>query len=176
MNPTTSVATPAPETARRLVAFAVVGALGMIVQIATFTLLNRGGLHYALASALAVELAVLHNFVWHERWTWADRPAAGTRERLARLLGFHLANGLVSIVGTLLFTIAFVEALGLPPVVANIAAIGATGILNFAASDRLIFAGGLRHSGGVPSGQEEPCLPRTGSVHSTSPSPCSSSQ
>ena len=26
---------------------------------------------------IAVEAAVLHNFGWHERWTWRDRPRAG---------------------------------------------------------------------------------------------------
>ncbi len=31
------------------------------------------GPHYLVATALAVEMAVLHNFFWHRRWTWADR-------------------------------------------------------------------------------------------------------
>jgi putative flippase GtrA len=28
------------------------------------------------ATAVAVELAVLHNFVWHHCWTWRDWPSA----------------------------------------------------------------------------------------------------
>ena len=39
-----------------------------------------GALHenYMAATALAVEPAVLHNFVWHEMYTWKHlpRPAA----------------------------------------------------------------------------------------------------
>lgn len=126
---------------RRAVAFAAIGALGFAVQLAAFAVLVRGaGLHYALASALAVEAAVLHNFLWHERWTWADRPAGSPGARLARLGGFHLSNGLVSIGGTLLFTVVFVEGAGLPPIAANAAALGATGVLNFVVSDRLVFS------------------------------------
>ena len=34
------------------------------------------GLHYLVAAMLAIELAALHNFVWHLRWTWGDRPGA----------------------------------------------------------------------------------------------------
>jgi len=126
---------------RRAVAFAVIGAFGFAVQLAAFVALVRGaGLHYALASALAVEAAVLHNFLWHERWTWADRPARSLVARLARLGGFHLSNGLVSIGGTLLFTVVFVEGAGLSPIAANAAALGATGVLNFVLSDRLVFS------------------------------------
>jgi len=126
---------------RRAFAFAAIGALGFGVQLAAFaTLVHAAGLHYALASALAVELAVLHNFAWHERWTWADRPAASLAARLARLGGFHLSNGAVSIGGTLLFTVVFVEGAGLSPMLANVAAVGATGVLNFVVSDRLVFS------------------------------------
>lgn len=126
---------------RRAVAFAAIGALGFAVQLVAFAALVHGaGLHYALASALAVETAVLHNFLWHERWTWVDRPAASPVTRLARLGGFHLSNGLVSIGGTLLFTVVFVEGAGLPPVAANTVALAATGVLNFVVSDRLVFS------------------------------------
>jgi hypothetical protein len=32
---------------------------------------------------LAVETALLHNFVWHERWTWADRKRGASRACLS---------------------------------------------------------------------------------------------
>jgi putative flippase GtrA len=129
-------------TSGRAFAFAVVGAIGLAVQIAAFTVLTgAAGVSYPLASVLAVELAVLHNFAWHERWTWADRPAASRRVRLGRLAGFHLSNGLVSIVGTLGLTVAFVESADLPPFAANLTAVAVTGVLNYLASDRLVFVG-----------------------------------
>ena len=34
---------------------------------------------------MAVEIAVIHNFLWHERFTWADRPAGRPMQSLVRL-------------------------------------------------------------------------------------------
>ena len=31
--------------------------------------------HYLVATAVAIEVSVLHNFVWHLRWTWAPPDA-----------------------------------------------------------------------------------------------------
>ena len=55
-------------------------------------------LNYLIATALAVETAVIHNFLWHERFTWADRAGAG----FTRFLKFNLTTGLFSIGGNLL--------------------------------------------------------------------------
>lgn len=125
---------------RRWMVFTIIGALGFVLQAVTIAALTRGvGLHYLLATAIAVELAVLHNFVWHERWTWRDRPASGVATRLARLASFHLTNGVVSIAGNLALVSVLVEALGAPLVAGSATAMIATGVLNFIASDRLVF-------------------------------------
>ena len=64
---------------RRWLKFNSVGAIGIGVQLSVLTLLaGHLGLNYLLATALAVETAVLHNFVWHEKWTWADRFTSST--------------------------------------------------------------------------------------------------
>jgi putative flippase GtrA len=59
----------------RWAAFNAVGLAGVAVQLACLALLVHAGSHYLAATALAVEAAVLHNFLWHQRWTWRDRPA-----------------------------------------------------------------------------------------------------
>ena len=123
----------------RWMVFTIVGALGFAVQTLAFVLISRAGVHYLPAVAMAVEMAVLHNFLCHERWTWRDRPAAHARERLARLASFHLANGAVSIVGNLVIVSVMVEVLGVPVMGAAVAGMIATGLVNFVASDRLVF-------------------------------------
>jgi putative flippase GtrA len=57
--------------------FNFVGAVGILVQFSVLFLL-KSVLHfnYLAATALAVEAAVVHNFFWHERFTWADRNKA----------------------------------------------------------------------------------------------------
>ncbi|MEO6236689.1 MAG: GtrA family protein [Vicinamibacterales bacterium] len=115
-----------------------VGALGFALQLGVLALLLRLGVHYLLATAAAVELTILHNFVWHERWTWRDRPADASG-RARRLWRFHAANGLISLAGNLLLMRVLVGLCGLPPVGANLAAVIACALVNYAASDRFVF-------------------------------------
>jgi putative flippase GtrA len=98
------------------------------------------GMGYLPATAIAVESAVLHNFVWHERWTWLERTKLNTSGMLRRLFRFHVANGLISIAGNLLLMWLFVSRLHLHYFAANLIAIALCSILNFLASDRLVFS------------------------------------
>ena len=83
--------------------FNVVGGIGIGVQLAALAILRSLlQLDYLLATVLAVETAVLHNFIWHARFTWADRPASGLTDSLIRFMRFNATNGLVSILGNLL--------------------------------------------------------------------------
>jgi putative flippase GtrA len=124
----------------RWLAFNGVGVLGVGVQLATITVLIRGaGIHYLLATAIAVEAAVLHNFVWHQRWTWGDRPSATRRTTLDRLRRFHLLNGAVSLAGNVGLMVVLSGGLRMDPVHANIAAILACSVVNFLASEVFVF-------------------------------------
>ncbi len=124
---------------RRWCIFNFVGLLGIGVQLAALALLLRAGLHYLPATALAVEASVIHNFLWHERWTWADRSGSGVRESFLRLARFNVANGLISIAGNLLMMALFVDVAGIPALPANLLAIALTSVANYLASDRFVF-------------------------------------
>jgi putative flippase GtrA len=123
---------------RRWLIFNVVGAAGIAVQLAVLALLTRARMDYLLATALAVEASVLHNFFWHERWTWEDRRHSGGQV-VAALARFHLANGAVSIIGNLLLMRLLVGAFGVYYLVANVSAIAACSVVNFFAGDRFVF-------------------------------------
>jgi putative flippase GtrA len=128
-------------TLRTWLKFNTVGAIGMVVQLAALALFKSAlGLNYLLATAMAVESAVLHNFIWHERWTWLERTKKNASGIFGRLVRFHLANGLISVVGNLLLTWLLVSQLNLHYFVANVIAIATCAILNFLASDRLVFS------------------------------------
>lgn len=122
---------------RRIVRFSAVGAGGVVVQAALLAILLRvTGMHYLAATALAVEAAILHNFAWHRRWTWADRPASGV---LVTLLKFNATTGAVSLIGNLLLMFLLVGLLNLGPQVANLVTIAVCSLLNFALADRFVF-------------------------------------
>ena len=123
---------------QRFAKFSVVGAGGVAVQALTLALLLRGGgLHYLAATALAVEASVLHNFVWHRKWTWRDRPQ---RRWDLMLLRFNLTNGACSIAANLILMFLFAGLLKLNPNAANLLAIGICSLINFTLSDRVVFA------------------------------------
>ena len=122
----------------RFLRFNGVGIAGFALQLAVLAVLLSAGVHYLAATALAVESAILHNFLWHERWTWRDRPATG-RGRLARLWRFHALNGVISLVGNLLLMRLFVGTFGVPAIPANLAAVLSCSLVNYFASDRLVF-------------------------------------
>jgi len=112
----------------------------MIVQLFLLALLAQGlQVHYLLATLLAVEGAILHNFVWHELWTWKDKRSNSRRALFSRLLRFHLANGTTSLVGNLVLMELAVGHFQIPILAANLLAIAACSIVNFLLSNSFVF-------------------------------------
>ena len=125
---------------RHWLKFNAVGIIGIGVQLVALTILASGfKVNYLLATFLAVEATLLHNFVWHERWTWVERIRSTTSRKIRRLVRFHLTNGLISIAGNLVLMWVFVSQLHMHYFVANLMAIGTCSVVNFFASDRLVF-------------------------------------
>jgi putative flippase GtrA len=124
---------------RRWGVFNAVGLAGFVVQIVAIALLTRqfGWTTFA-ATAVALELAALQNFVAHSRWTWGDRPAAGVRPWLRRYWRYQAAKT-VSLAANLAITAALAH-LGLPAEIANTAAVLACAVPNYLASERFVFS------------------------------------
>jgi putative flippase GtrA len=128
------------HTAVRWLKFNLVGALGIGVQLAALLALKSGfHLNYLLATALAVEAALVHNFVWHERFTWADRVQRSWRKSLRRLLRFNLTTGAVSILGNLALMKVMVDLGHTNYLVANGVAIAVCSLANFLVSNEYVF-------------------------------------
>jgi len=127
-------------TARRWLKFNLVGGIGIVVQLAVLGILNGIlKLDYLPATALAVEAAVLHNFIWHERFTWADRASVTRREAFMRLVRFNLTAGAVSILGNLLLMRLLVGLAHLPSLPANLVSIAGCSLVNFLVSEFIVF-------------------------------------
>jgi putative flippase GtrA len=119
--------------------FNLVGAVGMAVQLAALALFNRcfAG-HYLLASAAALELTLLHNFVAHLHYTWRDRLYSSVL--LTQLVRFHFSNGLVSMLGNLALMRLLVGVAHIPLLAANCIAILCCSFLNFCLGNNWAFA------------------------------------
>jgi len=120
----------------RWLKFNAVGAMGIAVQLGALAVLTSVlEINYLLATGLAVEASVLHNFIWHERFTWGDRRSP---DRFMRLLKFNLTTGVFSIAGNLAFTKVLSDA-GVNYLAANALSVAACSIVNFFLNDRLVF-------------------------------------
>ena len=124
----------------RWMKFNAVGGIGIVVQLAALTVFrSRLKLDYLLATGLAVEIAVIHNFLWHERFTWVDRPTRRPVQSLVRLAKFNASNGAVSIVGNLALMRLLVGELKFNYFVSNLLAIVLCSMVNFLLGDRFVF-------------------------------------
>lgn len=150
-----SVCSIAPSTLVRWCKFNLVGGMGIIVQFAALFLLKTA-LHfnYLAATAIAVEAAVVHNFIWHEQFTWVDRTKLDRtkldrtkskrihshgRESLIRFLRFNLTTGAVSILGNLALMKVMVGLGHMNYLLANAVAIALCSLANFLVSEAWVF-------------------------------------
>lgn len=125
------------STLARWVKFNLVGVVGFAVQsVALVLLVKKAHLAAAAAAPMAVEVAVLHNFVWHEQFTWRERRGGGM---LGRLILFHAGNGIVSIAGNALLMWLLADLGRVPLLVANCAAVVMCSVVNFIIGDRFVF-------------------------------------
>ena len=124
----------------RLVRFFTVGWMGFVVQMAAFVALTSVvHVSWLSATAAAAELSIIHNFFWHERWTWKDRREFRGFSVLAKFARFNVATGIVGVGGNLAVVALYVIVFGLPPVMANVLAVATLSIINFIVADRWIF-------------------------------------
>ena len=120
--------------------FNLVGLLGAALQLLlTYVLTKILHVPAVPATAAAVEIVVLHNFIWHERFTWRDRRVAGFSPTAIRLGRFHAGNGLVSMVGNTVLMYWLAERLKVPVVLSAIAAMAICSLANFLIANHWVY-------------------------------------
>ncbi len=114
---------------KRFLRFGTVGALGVLVNSGVLFLAHGvAGLSLLLASMLAVELAILNNYFWNERWTFGTAQLS-----LWRLAKFNLTSlgGLLISLGVLHLLVTYA---GMHYLLANLAGIAMATGWNFGLS------------------------------------------
>ena len=120
--------------------FSLVGFMGAVLQLMLIFLLVRyfGALSIA-ATPMAVEITILHNFFWHERFTWSDHAPQDSRQLVRRLWRFHAGNGLISLAGNTILMYCLVERLNAPALPTAVGAIVLCSLANFLVADRWVY-------------------------------------
>jgi len=126
---------------RRFGRFNLVGLLGAGLQVTLLWILTECFRAPLLAATpAAVEIVVLHNFLWHESFTWRDRRFKTVQQRVIALLLFHAGNGCISLVGNMIVMYLLVERLRVSIFPSASLAIAVCSVLNFFLADRWVFS------------------------------------
>jgi len=77
---------------RRFIKFNLVGLTGVIVNEGLLVLLVSYGAYYIYASAIAIEVSIISNFVLNDLWTFRDRRHGHVVIRLLKFNGLMLVG------------------------------------------------------------------------------------
>ncbi len=131
----------------RLIKFAMVGSSGVVVNNGVlFVLHGLMGLALPAASVMAIESAIVTNFLLNDRWTFAQ-----AKPTLGRFLRFNLVS-LGAMVVNLVVLTTLVDLAGLHYLVANLVGIGAAFSWNFLINVRWTWGSMLQTPGRAPGG------------------------
>jgi putative flippase GtrA len=125
---------------RRWGVFNLVGTGGFLLQMGTIALLTRC-FHWSpiLATVVGLELATLHNFLGHNRFTWRMHPVQSFRDLGARYLRYQIAK--TTTLGlNFVITMGLVAAAPLPTEVANTIAVLICALPNYFIAERFVFS------------------------------------
>jgi len=122
----------------RMPRFAIVGAMGTVVNLVVMAALIAAGAHYLPAAIVAAEVSILHNFLMQERFVYRDLRQdshAGWAQRAAMFFGFNNVEMLARIP----VLAALVSWLGIQPVLAQAITLAAAFLLRFTFVSRVVY-------------------------------------
>jgi putative flippase GtrA len=125
--------------------FMIVAWLGMLVNTGCLYLFKGVfGIRLIPASILAIEIAIIHNFIWFRLWTWKDRP--NKQPFFRQLIKFNVATGAVDFAANVTVLWSLATIVGIHYLVANILGMIAPPFIKFWLNERFIFKGSANDS------------------------------
>lgn len=113
--------------------FAVVGLVGVAVDLAVFYFLHKPlGLALTPSAMLSTEVAIINNFLWNDVWTFSDvsQEQQLISQRLQRFLKFNLICFFGLILNSLIVNYLFYR-FGMNEYIAKLGAIACVTLWNF---------------------------------------------
>lgn len=142
---------------KRFLCFCTVGFSGVFVNEGVLKFFTEiGGLYYVYSSLLAVEAAIISNFLFNEFWTFRDR--SGQQPSLvSRLRRFGIFNSICAL-GAILnvaILLALTELAGVFYLISNLAGIGISTLWNYGLNSNITWEASIEHKVGKILGQEK---------------------
>ena len=111
------------EEWERILRFAVVGCSGIVVNMVILWLLTRfAGLYYLVSSIIAIEISIINNFVWNDRWTFGRGTEHRGRRFSSRIALFHAVSAGGAVINWLIL-FALTQFAGIFYLISNLAGI-----------------------------------------------------
>ncbi|MBU0518750.1 GtrA family protein [bacterium] len=122
--------------------FNLVAWMGMIVNSACLYLF-KGILHIPIipAGLLAIEIAIIHNFLWHRYWTWNDRNGENPKSFFKHLLIYNSMTGLVDLVANITVLWSLTTFAGVHFMISNLCGMMLGPFIKFWLNEKVIFKG-----------------------------------
>lgn len=117
----------------RFFRFCAVGLSGVFVNEGALTFFTEvGGLYYVYASVVAVEMAIVNNFLFNELWTFHDRSSQqpGIVNRFRRFCKFNVICALGAVLNVAVLW-ALTDLAGLYYLISNLVGIGVATLWNY---------------------------------------------
>lgn len=129
------------EEWEKILRFAVVGCSGIVVNMGLLWLLTTAGIPDLVSLAVAIELSIVNNFIWNERWTFGGGEGhrfSKVRHRFTSFQAVSIGGALINWVLYLLLT----RLGGFEWLLANLAAILVAFAWNYLVNRNVTWRGG----------------------------------
>jgi dolichol-phosphate mannosyltransferase len=141
----------------RFLRFCTVGLSGVFVNEGALKFFTEiSGLYYVYSSVLAVEIAIISNFLFNEFWTFRDRSSRqpGIVKCLRRFFKFNLVCALGAILNVTVLW-ALTDLAGLYYLISNLVGIGVSTLWNYGLNSNITWEVPVEHKVGKTLAQEE---------------------
>ena len=121
----------------RLTKFSIVGVIGAVINTWFLWLFTDvAGLYYIYSSAIAIEIAIILQFLMNDRWTFREQKTTHVEQFVKRIIKSNVwrSGGLAVNIGVLYF---LTESLGVYYLLSNIVGIICAFLLNYLFESRL---------------------------------------
>ena len=126
-------------TSRRLPGFAVVGAIGFLIDASILTLLMTGvGLDHYTARAISFTLAVTSTWYMNRRWVFDRQSVKMSGREYATYVIVQIVGAMINLL-VFVAAIEFIENLRNIPVIPLAMGAGVALLFNYGASSRFVF-------------------------------------
>lgn len=125
---------------KRILSFQFIGWIGTAVNLAVLWLCYDV-LDWPLlvSGALAIEVAIIHNFVWYYFWTWNDRVVYTLRDFLTLFVRYNIFTAAIDFFIRLGILWVLTEYFGIHYIISDIAGMFIAPLLKYITNDAYIF-------------------------------------